>query len=75
MQFAVEHGLLVDEQGTTFTVQDALRNGLAYADLPAYGNALLDEQETATVLKEQLGKPFPVSQTPIPTSTVQKTAK
>ncbi len=58
VQFAVEHGLLVDEQGTTFTVQNALRNGLAYADLPAYGNALLDEQETATVLAEQLGKPF-----------------
>ncbi len=58
IQFAVEHGLLLDEQGNVFSESDVLRNGLAYADLPAYGHAYLHEEQTTAILQEQLGKPF-----------------
>ncbi len=36
VQFAVEHGLLLDEENKPFTEQDVLQNGLAHADLTAY---------------------------------------
>lgn len=55
VQFALEHGLLLDKNGTPFTSDQALRNGLASVDLPAYGCARLDEAKTLVVLQEQLG--------------------
>jgi len=58
VQFALENGLLVDENGTPFTPEQALRNGLASTNLPAYGNSRLDEAKALTVLQSQLGKPF-----------------
>ena len=58
VQFALEHGLLLDKDGQAFTPDQALRRGLPHADLPAYGHAHLDEDKTAAVLQEQLGRKF-----------------
>ena len=58
VQFAVEHGLLLDKDGQVFTAEQVLRRGLPHADLPAYGHAYLDEEQSAIVLQEQLGKKF-----------------
>ena len=58
VQFAVEHGLLLDKEGQAFTAEQVLRRGLPHADLPAYGHAYLDEEQAAIVLQEQLGKKF-----------------
>ena len=56
VQFALEHGLLLNAEGVPFTPEQALRRGLPHADLPAYGHAHLDEEKTAEVLRLQLGK-------------------
>lgn len=58
VQFALEHGLLLDKDGQAFTAEQALRRGLPHADLPAYGHAYVDEEKTATVLQEQLDRKF-----------------
>lgn len=58
VQFALEHGLLLDKDGQAFTSDQALRRGLPHVDLPAYGHAHLDEEKTALVLQEQLGRKF-----------------
>lgn len=58
VQFALEHGLLLDTDGNPFTEDQALRRGLAHADLPAYGQAHLDTEKAAVVLREQLGVAF-----------------
>lgn len=58
LQFALEHGLLLDKDGQAFTAEQALRRGLPHVDLPAYGHAHLDEDKAATVLQEQLGRTF-----------------
>lgn len=58
VQFALEHGLLLNKDGQPFSVDEALRRGLAHVDLPAYGNAYLDEAKAAAVLREQLGGAF-----------------
>ena len=58
VQFALENGLLVDEHGTPFTPEQALRNGLASVDLPAYGNSRLDGAKALVVLQKQLGPAF-----------------
>ncbi len=58
VQFALEHGLLLDEQGKPFTPEQALKNGLPSTALPAWGHARLDEGKALVVLTEQLGKRF-----------------
>jgi hypothetical protein len=58
VQFALEHGLLLDEQGESFTPEQALKNGLPSTALPAWGHARLDEGKAGVVLTAQLGKPF-----------------
>ena len=58
VQFALEHGLLLDEQGKPFTPEQALKNGLPSTALPAWGHARLDEGKARAVLTEQLGKPY-----------------
>lgn len=58
VQLALEHGLLLDENGTPFTPDQALHNGLASVDLPAYGSARLDEAKALIVLQNQLGPMF-----------------
>ena len=58
VQFALEHSLLLDEKGNPYTPEQALNNGLASTDLPAYGNAHFDEKKAVDVLQEQLGAPF-----------------
>lgn len=58
VQFALENELLLDEQGKAFTPEQALKNGLPSTELPAWGNARLDEKKALAVLTEQLGKPF-----------------
>ena len=58
VQFALENGLLLDEQEKAFTPEQALKNGLPSTELPAWGNARLDEKKALAVLTEQLGKPF-----------------
>ena len=58
VQFALENGLLLDEQGKAFTPEQALKNGLPSTELPAWGHARLDEKKALAVLTEQLGKPF-----------------
>ena len=57
-QFALEHGLLVNDAGEPFTPEQALKNGLPSTELPAWGNARLDEKKALAVLTEQLGKSF-----------------
>jgi hypothetical protein len=58
LQFAVEHGLLLDEHGVVIAPEQVLRRGLGHADMPAYGSARLDEDETFAVLCGQLGPAF-----------------
>lgn len=59
IQFALEQGLLVDEDGTPFPPEQTLRkNGLPSTELPAYGRSRLDEAKTLFVLQEQLGPAF-----------------
>ena len=58
VQFALENGLLLDEQGKAFTPEQALKNGLPSTELLAWGNARLDEKKALAVLTEQLGKSF-----------------
>lgn len=58
VQFALEHGLLVNEAGEPFAPEQALRHGLPSTELPAYGHARLDETKALSVLTEQLGKWF-----------------
>ncbi len=58
VQFALEHGLLVNDAGEPFTPEQALKNGLPSTERPAWGNARLDEEKALAVLTEQLGKPF-----------------
>lgn len=58
VQFALEHGLLTDEHGTPFLPEQALHNGLASVELPAYGRARLDEKKALAVLQAQLGPAF-----------------
>jgi hypothetical protein len=58
LQFAVEHSLLVDENGAAFGPEQVLRRGLGRADLPAYGRARLDEDRALAVLGGQLGPAF-----------------
>lgn len=57
-QFALEHGLLLDEQGKPFTPEQALKNGLPSTELPAWGHARLDEEKALAELTKQLGKWF-----------------
>ena len=59
LQFAVEHGLLRDEQSQPFSpAQVFLKNGLPSEDLPAFGEARLDAEKTRTVFQTQLGPRF-----------------
>ena len=58
VQFALEHGLLLDEAGKAISPEQALKNGLPSTELPAWGNARLDEEKALVVLTEQLGKRF-----------------
>lgn len=58
VQFALEQGLLLNEKGEAFTPEQALHNGLADTELPAWGNARLDEDKALAVFQDQLGKPF-----------------
>lgn len=58
VQFALEHGLLVNEAGEPFAPEQALHHGLPSTELPAYGHACLDETKALAVLTEQLGTWF-----------------
>ena len=58
VQFALEHGLLLNEAGEPFPPDQALRHGLPSTELPAWGHARLDEAKALAVLQEQLGKWF-----------------
>lgn len=58
VQFALEHGLLLDERGKPFMPEQALKNGLPSKALPAWGHARLDEARARRVLTEQLGRRF-----------------
>ena len=58
VQFALEHGLLLDGDGQAFTPDQALRRGMPDVNLPAYGHAHLDEAKAVNVLQEQLGRKF-----------------
>ena len=55
LQFAVEHGLLVDDDGKPFPPDQVLSHGLGSADAPAWGKARLDEAKALEVLQKQLG--------------------
>ena len=57
-QFALEHGLLLNEAGESFTLEQALKNGLPSTGLPAWGHARLDEEKALAELTKQLGKGF-----------------
>ncbi|WP_291447695.1 hypothetical protein [Desulfovibrio sp.] len=58
VQFALEHGLLVNDAGEPFTPEQALKNGLPSTERPAWGHARLDEEKALAALTEQLGKAF-----------------
>lgn len=58
VQFALEQELLLNENGEAFTLEQALHNGLADTELPAWGNARLDEDKALAAFQDQLGKPF-----------------
>ncbi len=58
LQFAVEHGLLVDDDGKPFAPDQVLSHGLGSADAPAWGKARLDEAKALEVLQKQLGPAY-----------------
>ena len=58
LQFAAEHGLLLDEKGEAYAVDQITRRGLGFNEAPAYGHARLDEDKTLAVLLDQLGSAF-----------------
>lgn len=58
LQFALEKGLLKDEKDEAFTPDQALRNGLGEADMPAYGQGRFDRVRAMNVFDEQLGPKF-----------------
>ena len=58
VQFALEHGLLVNDAGEPFAPDQALRHGLPSTELPAYGHARLDETKALAALQKQLGNVF-----------------
>lgn len=58
LQFALEKGLLKDEKDEAFTPDQALRNGLGEADMPAYGQGRFDRARAMDVFCEQLGPKF-----------------
>ena len=58
LQFAAEHGLLLNEQGEAYAPNQVLRRGLGFGEAPAYGHARLDEDKALSVLREQLGPAF-----------------
>lgn len=58
LQFALEKGLLKDEKEQPFTPDQALRNGLGEADMPAYGRGRFDRDRARAVFREQLGPKF-----------------
>ena len=58
LQFALEKGLLKDENDQPFTPNQALRNGLGEADMPAYGRGRFDRAKAMNVFHEQLGPEF-----------------
>jgi len=55
LQFAAEHGLLVDGEGKPFAPEQILQKGLGSTGAPAYGQARLDEAKAHDVLRAQLG--------------------
>lgn len=55
IQFALEHGLLVQKNGSPFTEDEALKNGLGHIDTPAFGNAHYDASKALEVFTDQLG--------------------
>ena len=58
VQFALEHGLLLNDAGEPFTPDQALRHGLPSTELPAWGHARLDQEKTLAALTKQLGTWF-----------------
>lgn len=58
LQFALEKGLLKDENDQPFTPDQALRNGLGEADMLAYGRGRFDRAKAMNVFHEQLGPEF-----------------
>ena len=56
VQFALEHGLLLDMTGDPVSPENALRDGLPHTDLEAWGHCRFAEVEALEVIKEQLGK-------------------
>lgn len=58
LQFALGKGLLKDENDQPFTSDQALRNGLGEADMPAYGRGRFDRDRAKAVFREQLGPEF-----------------
>ena len=58
LQFALEKGLLRDGKDEAFTPDQALRNGLGEADMPAYGQGRFDRSRAMNVFHEQLGPKF-----------------
>lgn len=58
LQFTVENGLLVDDNGNAIPPDQVLLHGLGSADALAWGKARLDEAKTLEVLRTQLGPQF-----------------
>ncbi len=58
VQFALEHGLLLDMTGDPVSPENALRDGLPHTDLEAWGHCRFAEVEALEVIKEQLGKKY-----------------
>lgn len=58
LQFAAEHGLLLKEKGNAFHPNEILRDGLGYADMPAFGKADYYESQAEKIFIEQLGEIF-----------------
>jgi hypothetical protein len=58
LQFAVEHGLLLEENGNVYAPEQVLRHGLGYAETPAYGHVRFDAEKARTAFVNQLGSVF-----------------
>ncbi len=57
IQFAAEHNLLCDSQKNPFSLNQILRDGLGYKDMPAWGQAVFDLTAAKKVFTDQLGQP------------------
>ncbi len=58
LQFAAQHNLLLSPDGTPFSQDQILHDGLGSKDMPAWGKAVFDQATAREIFTKQLGQPI-----------------